>query len=747
MVVAAVAFVAALGGAFAGTHPTSWRPADVVLTASFTGFVVWAGASSPWWALASAAGVATISASSPSWAVAAAVAFAIAAVIGARRLSLPAGRALSAALTINTLLRWDPSWRFGMSALVTGLVAALIVATGLSRRGRFARQTVRRAATVVAIIAGIAILGAVVAIAQAYGDLRNGERALRRAASALQQGDIPVAVEQLDRSNELLEQAADALDRPWARPALALPVIGQHFNAIVDVGHGAVDLTDEATASVAQVDVESLRFVNGVIDLDAIELLEQPFSRINAALRQMSAALTSGRSPWLVAPIGNRVDHLGAEIDELVEQTDRALTAVQLAPSMLGGDGPRTYFVAFTTPAEARGLGGFMGTWAELHADDGRLEVIRTGRTSELSTAMGEPRPVLNGPADYIARYGKFGAGVDGAPVAVDFWSNVTMSPDFPSVTEVFAQLYPASGGTEIDGAIALDVETIARFLELTGPIEVEGPEGMIRLSSGDAVPYLLRDQYADITDDETRDNVLEAITTQLVNDVFGGDLPGPRALAATLGPAMAEGRMVIWSRHQEDQPLLQRLGIAGDLPAPDGDGLAVVSTNGGANKLDAYLRRSIGYDVRVDEDTGLIESEVTIRLASDAPTDLPSDAGGNPFGLPPGTNRQYLSVYSPWELTGAELNGEATGMEPGHELGWNVFSRFVDIPPGGEVEVRLRFAGVLPTNSPYTLTLRSQPLTYPDVVRIDVRTTQGTSLIRSHELRFGVDRLAADLK
>ena len=82
---------------------------------------------------------------------------------------------------------------------------------------------------------------------------------------------------------------------------------------------------------------------------------------------------------------------------------------------------------------------------------------------------------------------------------------------------------------------------------------------------------YLLRDQYAEIADEETRDAVLEAITSQLINDVFGGDLPGPRALAATLGPAMAQGRMVVWSRHPEDQPLLQRLEIAGDLPAPAG--------------------------------------------------------------------------------------------------------------------------------------------------------------------------------
>ena len=216
---------------------------------------------------------------------------------------------------------------------------------------------------------------------------------------------------------------------------------------------------------------------------------------------------------------------------------------------------------------------------------------------------------------------------------------------------------------------------------------------------------------------------MLEAITTQLVNDVFGGDLPGPRALAATLGPAMAEGRMVIWSRHPEDQPLLQRLGIAGDLPAPDGDGLAVVSTNGGANKLDAYLRRSIGYDVQVDEDTGRIESAVTIRLANDAPTDLPSDAGGNPFGLPPGTNRQYLSVYSPWELTGAELDGEATGWSPSMSSGGTCSRASSTSRPAARWRCGCDSPATLSTDSPYTLTLRSQPLTYPDVVRIDVRT------------------------
>ena len=61
-----------------------------------------------------------------------------------------------------------------------------------------------------------------------------------------------------------------------------------------------------------------------------------------------------------------------------------------------------------------------------------------------------------------------------------------------------------------------------------------------------------------------------------------------------------------------------------------------------------------------------------------------------------------------------------------------------------GEVELRLGFAGEIPRDVRYAFTLRSQPLTYPDIVRIDVRTADGQSLVESHEIRHGVDRLVA---
>ena len=59
---------------------------------------------------------------------------------------------------------------------------------------------------------------------------------------------------------------------------------------------------------------------------------------------------------------------------------------------MLGADGPRTYLLLFTTPSESRGLGGFVGSYAELTADDGQLALGAFGRAQDLDAAAAAAR-------------------------------------------------------------------------------------------------------------------------------------------------------------------------------------------------------------------------------------------------------------------------------------------------------------------------------------------------------------------
>ena len=102
------------------------------------------------------------------------------------------------------------------------------------------------------------------------------------------------------------------------------------------------------------------------------------------ALDELQVATDAAQSPWLVPRARTVLDDFDQSIAEHVPALDSALAAVRMAPDMLGADGPRRYLLLFTTPSEARGLGGFIGSYAELTADEGRLVLSNSGHTARL---------------------------------------------------------------------------------------------------------------------------------------------------------------------------------------------------------------------------------------------------------------------------------------------------------------------------------------------------------------------------
>jgi hypothetical protein len=155
-------------------------------------------------------------------------------------------------------------------------------------------------------------------------------------------------------------------------------------------------------------------------------------------------------------------------------------------------------------------------------------------------------------------------------------------------------------------------------------------------------------------------------------------------------------------------------------MPAVVGDGLGVVTQNAGGNKIDTYLRRTVDYTTRIDPDTGRVQAHAVLTLHNDAPPrGAPLYVIGNQVGLPNGTHRCYLSVYSPFALHSATLEGRPRTLLAERELGWNVYSEYVDIPPKGTRIVALDFDGVLDLRSHrYRFDSFSQVLPNPDSVR-----------------------------
>jgi hypothetical protein len=205
--------------------------------------------------------------------------------------------------------------------------------------------------------------------------------------------------------------------------------------------------------------------------------------------------------------------------------------------------------------------------------------------------------------------------------------------------------------------------------------------------------------------------------------------------LAAILRPGFAGGNILTWFADDRQQRVASNLGIDGSIADPDGrDALAVVVNNAAGNKIDSYLRRTFRYEVEVDSESGSLTATATITLANDAPSaGLPDYVIGNLVGLPKGTSRLLLSVYSPHDLTGATIDGRTLAMSRTAEQGWSVYTAVVDIPSRREVAVEVRFAGQVA--GPYELLVHPQTLSAPARTIIGV-SEDGITLF-SRDTRF----------
>jgi hypothetical protein len=436
-----------------------------------------------------------------------------------------------------------------------------------------------------------------------------------------------------------------------------------------------------------EVDFDKLRIVNGTIDLNAITALRDPLSRLNGALDDLDSTVASVDSDWLVQPIRSRLSTLSEQIEKQQVEGKRASLAVDLAPDMLGANGKRVYFVAFTTPAEARGLGGFMGNWAEVTVDAGHLSVTGFGRTADLAV------------------------GGD-----VEHWVRITTSPNFPDVASAIAEGYPAYSGHQVDGVFAMDVYTIAALMKLTGPIDLTSIPQTV--SSDNVAKFLLSDQYSLVQNRPDRIDMLEEVAGTTIARLLSSSLPAPPDLVKLLNPYSAQGRLVGWSSRSAEEDLFDRMHMTGKLPELNGgDGLGVVIDNIGNNKIDYYLSGEVSYTVTTDGPSSTAGASLTVTLHNNAPPGVtePAIVFGNSEGAPPGTSTMQLHIYSAMPVISAtvnDVNHPVDLVTQDHDF--TVSTLNLQIPGTSTTQIQVQLTGPLDMTNGYHLTFRNAPSVTP---------------------------------
>lgn len=720
----ATTVVAAVSGIIAvpaGLHPTVSPLVDACFVFASVFVVTWAAALAPWWMVALAAGVAAIGAPTPLLVAIAVVGVLVASATGIGTEPSPPALAFATLCALQVLARLEVGGFVGASSLLGCGVALTLFVVGIRKRPLLARQRAWFVLGVAGSLLVVGLVGLVVAVLGAREPLSQGNRQARAGLAALQRGDIEGATVVFTDAAQQFAQADEALSSQWAQVARFIPIAAHYQRAGAGVAAGATRVMGSASEALQGIDADTIRVVDGAIDIDAVTALRQPFADLDAAITEFGDVLDGVATEWLAGPLTRRFDDVRRQIGSQEMQLDNARLALEVAPAMLGADRPHHYLVAFTTPAEARGLGGFMGNYAEVTIDAGRIEVTTFGTNDELDEGGPDPEQRrIDGPEEFVTRWGGFGfVDPDDGTTGVSPWKNITMPPDFPVVGEVIASLYPQSGGRELDGVFALDTTAVATLMTFTGPVEVPGVPAPIKPDTVER--FIIADQYALAAGDE-RTDLLDTIAQATLERLMTSALPNPTDLGRAFGPVARAGHLTAWSPKPDEQELFQRLGMAGAMPRlGGGDGISVVIDNAGANKLDAYFQIDVQYDAIVAEASGSVQSTATITLTNSVqPDGLPKYVLSNIYGLEVGTNRTLVSVYSAVPVQWATLDGETVQMDRGATFGWQVVSMFLDVLPGESRTLHLELAGWVEPG-PYRLTTRVQPMALPQTYRTSV--------------------------
>lgn len=621
----------------------------------------------------------------------------------------------------------------GTETVLAALIVGAVAVTGWQRHRRRIRTGLHVG---VGLIVGVVIaggLGAGIAGVSIRGPLTEARSALATARSAATEVRTAPAARALGAAADQLAQARTALRTPWARLGRLTPVVSDHLryaDALVDVT--ATELRASAEA-LDLMDLSRVALRNGRIDTAAVRDLTPPIIRIDRALTRVADTMDTLDTTWILPQVSTEIGLLRTDLDTLRDQVATAGQALELAPALLGAEAPMRYFVALTTPAESRGLGGFMGAFIELLIDDGRIEVTDRGSTGSLEAGpLPHRERFLTPDSRILDNYGRYGFNSGpGGSIQRAAWSNITMPPDLGIVGETIAQMYPLSARPAIDGVMLMDPYVMAALVDSAGGITL--PDVDVRLRGDTTVEFLTRTMYERRENDGLeRDLLLALVVEQAVGRVLQRGLDDPVPLMRTLGDLAGQRRFGLWLA--EPSPLLGELGLDTSLPRPEGrEGFMMITQNAAPNKADVHLRRAHSHDITLDPITGAVRGTTRITLTNTIDPDGQAEVVLNSqFGDPPGSIRLLITFLTRMNITDATIDGAPLPLARHVENGWQAWRTAVVLPPrSGPVDIELLMSGTR-VPGPLEFVAIPLPLTVPEEISVRVVDTAGAVLASS---------------
>lgn len=496
-----------------------------------------------------------------------------------------------------------------------------------------------------------------------------------------------------------------------------------------------------------------------VIDLERVGQVGEEIVQIRTDLVRARSALQAVDRVKVVHTLRKKVTKGIAQADDAIALLDKAHAGFRLLPGILGGNGPRTYILAFQNSAEERGTGGAMLQFAVMTFDNGAPHMKR--KTATVYQVDKNRQPLTIGlPAD--AWY------VKGITDAQRF-GNSNWSPDWPLSVKLMIDYGQASTVTgfpnHVDGMIGVDPTAAEQMMKGVGAFN--SPKAHVRVTKDDLVNFLLFKAYASYPVTAVRRVVLHDVVKGFYQGMF--DPKHPSDMVKGLGKALVQKHVQVWMARPREEAYVKKMHWDGSIErGHKGDYSSIVEQNVGGNKLDYFETRDYSLDIHFRGRDALDTSKASIFNGVTMPQPRWSMGDSGPFHHP------MLNFYAPQSARLMSFSGPSlstsgdpvarpsrigsppnltwtSGSPPEHhELGTNVWSGTLDIPPSqtGSMQMRYVVPGAVETSngrSTYRLALDQQPGVHPVHQTVTVHIPATTHDVSAPGFRRAGDILVWD--
>jgi len=525
--------------------------------------------------------------------------------------------------------------------------------------------------------------------------------------------DLNAALESFQTANLILDKEHRAL----RYVASMLPIIGRQVKSrqhLLVAGHHLALGNTYLVKGIEEINKQSALSLGDKIELLA-NYLRNAAPQYEEALAELSGVSAEVVPVEYQESFGDFKLLFAAFVNDLRDLTGLA----DALETGFGHDQLRRYLLVFQNNNELRPTGGFIGSFALLDAQKGKIVNldIPGGGTYDLQGQLDAyVKPPL--PLQLLNKRWEF--------------QDANWFPDFPTAAKKMEWFYQHGRGATVDGVIAVNATVLERLLSVLGP--AQSADKNLVIASSDAVEKLQRQIEFDYDKNENKPKeILSELAPQILAGFGNLDTIGVMRLVSELEDALRKKEIQLYFNDESAQAKIVEFGWAGGINSvvAGQDYLSVINTNIHGQKSDAKIKQSIEHQAVVQPDGSIIDT-VFVRRAHSGIAGVPLygvnnvdylriyvpegsellEAGG--FTFPP---EDVFKVPEDWYKDDVDLAAQEreigihpqSGTRITSEFGKNVFGNWVMVAPGNTVTAYFVYRLPFKAGSRYSLLAQKQ--------------------------------------